>query len=140
MSRSKPVARSKRSQKSQRRTTKKSRQASRSKRRSNKQDAKRALNHFFGNGDIFSDFQFHGNIKWSARDLARMALLFSWSEKPCVTDAFTEAVKRCRQLAVTTVHTSYQGFMGALTNYVHIFIPLLILRLQHKMQKMGGEF
>jgi len=136
MSRSQPVGQSKRSRKSQRRTTKKSRQAS----RSNKKDAKRALNHFFGSGDIFSDYQFHGNIKWSARDLARMALLFSWSEKPCVTDAFTEALKRCRQLAVTTVHTSYQGFMGALSNYVHIFIPLLILHLQHKMQEIGGEF
>jgi len=98
------------------------------------------MNNFFGEEDIFSEYQFHGNIKWSAGDLARIGLLFSWSEKRYVTDAFTETVKRSKQMAITTVHTTYQGFMGAMANYVHIFIPLLILRLQQKMQEIGGEF
>ncbi len=140
MSRQKPPAHSKRSQKTQRRTTKKKRQANQGKRRANKLDAKQALDNFFGKGDIFPDLQFHGNIKWQAKDLARMALLFSWSEKNHVTDAFDESIKRCKKLGITAEHTTYQGFMGALTNYAHIFIPLLILRLQHRMQEMDSEF
>lgn len=140
MSRQPQVSQSKRSQKSQRRTTKKKRQANRVKKRANKVAAKQALNEFFGKGDIFPDVEFHGNIKWQAADLARIALLFSWSEKNSVTDAFAESIKRCTKLGITTLHTTYQGFMGALTNYVHVFIPLLILVLQERMQEIGGEF
>jgi hypothetical protein len=143
MSRCNSKKQSKRSQTVQRRNAKKAhkaRKASRPKRRSNKQYAKQAMNNFFGDADIFSEYQFHGNIKWTARDLARIGLLFSWSEKKYVTDAFTETVKRSKRMAITTVHTTYQGFMGAMANYVHIFIPLLILRLQQKMQGIGGEF
>jgi hypothetical protein len=139
MSRQSQPSHSKRSQKSQRRTTKKKLKTNRGKRRANKLDTKQALDDFFGKSDIFPDIQFHGNIKWRAKNLARIALLFSWSEKSCVTDAFAESMKRCKKLGVTTLHKTYQGFMGALTNYVHIFIPLLILRLQHRMQELGGE-
>jgi len=143
MSQRKSQKQSRRSQSVQRRNEKKVRKARKGRRpktRTNKQDAKQAMDNFFGDTDIFSEYQFHGNIKWSAGDLARIGLLFSWSEKRYVTDAFTETVKRSKQMAITTVHTTYQGFMGAMANYVHIFIPLLILRLQQKMQEIGGEF
>lgn len=143
MSRCKSPKQSKRSQTVQRRNAKKARKkrkACRPKKQTNKQHAIQAMNHFFGDTDIFSEYQFHGNIKWTAGDLARMGLLFSWSEKKYVTDAFTETAKRSKRMAITTVHTTYQGFMGAMANYVHIFIPLLILRLQQRMQEIGGEF
>jgi len=81
MSRNKSVQLAKRSKKSQRRDKKKIHQAKRRSKRSHKQDANRALNMFFGKGDIFSDYQFHGNIKWSPMDLCKLALLFSFSEK-----------------------------------------------------------
>jgi len=72
--------------------------------------------------------------------MAKMALLFSWSEKPNVTDAFVEALRRSGQLSLNTVHTTYQGFMGALTNYTHFFVPLMVLQLQRQMQDLGGRF
>jgi hypothetical protein len=98
------------------------------------------LNWFFGTGESFSEYQFHGNIKWLPAAIVRLALLFSWSEKRCVTDAFDEAARRCQTLAVKTCLTTYQGFMGALTNYTHIFIPVLISQLQRRMQEIGGPF
>ena len=73
------------------------------------------MKNFFGDKDIFAKYRFHGNITWKATDLARMGLLFSWSEKKNVTDAFTETVKRSMQLDAQITHTTYQGFMGALT-------------------------
>ncbi|MGB7344438.1 MAG: hypothetical protein WBD20_09515, partial [Pirellulaceae bacterium] len=139
MSRNKSVQQAKRSQTTQRREKKKARKAKKRSKRSHKQDANRALNQFFGIGDIFANYQFHGNITWSAMELCKLALLFSFSEKKFVTDAFDETLKRGRQLAIGTTHTTYQGFMGALTNYGHIFVPLMILRLQQQMQKLGGE-
>ena len=99
MSRKKRPSQSKRSQFTQRRAQRKSREAKRSRRQTNKDTAKETLNWFFGLDDIFSHLVFHGNIKWRASDLSRMALLFSWSEKVCVTDAFPESVKRCKKLA-----------------------------------------
>lgn len=127
----------------QRRKAKKDRKdqkVSRPQRQRNKQHANKAMKNFFGNEDMFAKFRFHGNISWRATDVARMAVLFSWSEKKNVTDAFTETVKRTKQLDAKITHTTYQGFMGALTNYNHIFIPTLISHLQQKMLNIGGEF
>ena len=98
------------------------------------------MTNFFGDDDIFSEYQFHGNIKWTAGVLARIALFFSWSEKNNVTDAFTETFKRAGQLGIVKTHTTYQGFMGALTNYAHIFISTLILRLQQRMKEIRAAF
>lgn len=61
-------------------------------------------------------------------------------EKKNVTDAFTETSKRAPKIGIPMTHTTYQGFMGALTNYVHILIPPLILRLQQKKQEIEGPF
>ena len=141
MSRRQHQSQSKRSLKTQRRTVKNQRQAIRKRKRPNKQIANQALNSFFeSETDIFSDYQFHGNIKWSATVVAKMALLLCWSEKVNITDGFTETLRRCQQLSLKTVHTTYQGFMGALTNYGHVFVPLMILQLQRQMQKTGGRF
>ena len=140
MSQGKSTQQSKRSKKTQRRAKKKVRKARNKSKALNKQHAQKAINSFLGDIDIFSDYQFHGNIKWAASDLTRIGLLLSWSEKKNITDAFTETFKRCQRMAITTVHTTYQGLIGALANYTHIFIPLLILQLQQKMQEVGGEF
>ena len=143
MSQRKSQKQAKHSRTVQRRKAKKvsrDKKAKRPERQRNKQHANKAMNNFFGGKDIFAKYRFHGNIKWEATDLARMALLFSWSEKENVTDAFTETVKRCMQLDAKITHTTYQGFMGALTNYNHILIPTLISQLQGKMLQIGGEF
>lgn len=140
MSRRKDSKQSPRSKAVLRRSKRKERKADRAKRQKNRHHVKQAMTNFFGDDDIFSEYQFHGNINWAAGVLARIALLFAWSEKKNVTDAFTETTRRAGQLGIAPTHTTYQGFMGALTNYVHIFIPMLILRLQQKIQKLGGPF
>lgn len=131
---------SKRSKQNRRAKASKNRKAKRDKLRTNCMDASQAIQSFFGHEDIFSDYQFHGNIKWSPEDLVKMALIFSWSEKRHVTDAFIEMLKRCNKLGITTTLTTYQGFMGALANYAHVLIPRLVEQLQEKMQQAGGEF
>lgn len=140
MSRRKDLKQSARSEAVVRRRNRKERKADRAKRQANRHHANQAIRNFFGDADIFSEYRFHGNIKWAAAVLVRIALLFSWSEKKNVTDAFTETFKRAGQLGIETTHTTYQGFMGALTRYSHIFMPALILQLQQKMQVCGGPF
>ena len=129
MSQGKSTQQSKRSNKTQRRAKKKVRKARNKSKALNKQHAQKAINSFLGDIDIFSDYQFHGNIKWAASDLTRIGLLLSWSEKKNITDAFTETFKRCQRMAITTVHTTYQGLIGALANYTHIFIPLSLIHI-----------
>jgi hypothetical protein len=140
MSRKKQISQSKRSRSAQRRVERKSKKSARRKKQTNGQSVKTAIDWFFGTGDIFSHLGFHGNIKWLASDLARMALLFSWSEKECVTDAFAESAKRCMKLGFAVTLTTYQGFILAITSYIHIFIPLMISQLHRRMQEVGGDF
>ena len=143
MSQRKSQKQAKHSRTVQRRKAKKvsrDKKAKRPQRQRSKQHANKAMNNFFCDKDIFAKYRFHGNITWKATDLARMGLLFSWSEKKNVTDAFTETVKRSGQLDAKITHTIYQGFMGALPNYNHIFISTLISQLQQKMLNIGGEF
>ena len=40
---------------------------------------------------IFQNVKTHGNIKWVARDLVMLAVLWVWSEKSQLTEAFTGA-------------------------------------------------
>lgn len=142
MVRTQSVANHRKDKKAQRRRERKARRDkhSRNRKPTNSQHARKALDHFLGLSDIFDDYRFHGNIKWMAMDLARFALVFFWSEKKNVTDAFTETFRRAGQMDITATHTTYQGFMGALSNYVHVFIPVLILQLQRKIRDAGGRF
>lgn len=140
MSRKNQSSQSKRSQKNMRRCEKKKRTTNRRQSRANKEDFKQALHWFFGTSNIFSDIRFHGNIKWLAMDLVQIALLLCWSEKPNITDAFYESLKRCKKLGVKTVHQTYQGYIGALSGYTHLLLPPLILLLQQKMAGCGVKF
>lgn len=141
MSRSlKEGSQSRRSQKIRRRQQKKLKTNQRAQRHRNRSHAKKAINWFFGVKNIFSHLSFHGNTKWKALDLTRLALLCFWSEKYNITDGFAEAMKRCRQLGFTVALTTYQGFMLALTNQLETFMPLLILQLHRQMEEVGGKF
>lgn len=106
----------------------------------NKHDFSAAFGWFFGTGDMFSDLKFHGNTGWRAWYLAMQALIFSWSEKKFVTDAFSESHKRCRQLGHAATVATYQGFMRALASSLGVLMPLMFLRLQQLMQEVGGRF
>jgi hypothetical protein len=106
----------------------------------NKHDFSAAFGWFFGTGNMFSHLKFHGNTGWGALELAMQALIFSWSEKDFVTDAFSESHKRCQQLKHAATVATYQGFMRALASSLGILMPLMLLRLQELMEEVGGQF
>lgn len=106
----------------------------------NKDDFNAQLSWFQGDTDIFSKMKFHGNTKWQPENLASQALIFSWSEKSCVTDAFDESLKRCGKLGIPTTHTTYQGFMGALANTRQIFMPQMTELLHQRIETLSSDW
>ena len=106
----------------------------------NKIDFGNQLDWFYDQENIFSKMKFHGNTKWNPRHLSSQALIFSWSEKFCVTDAFDESYKRSQKLGIPTALDTYQGFIRALANHRDRFIPSLSSHLQQKMKDIAGSF
>lgn len=105
----------------------------------NKDDFNQQLDWFFDDESIFSNRKLHGNTKWQPAELARQALIFSWSEKDCVTDGFEEFLKRCQKLKIPVAVKTYQGFMGALASTRQRFIPQLCSLLQQKTKALAGN-
>jgi hypothetical protein len=95
---------------------------------------------FLPDESIFVHVKFHGNTSWSPRGLVWQALFWSWSERRNVTDAFADATAWIQKTSGITPLSTYQGFMGALTRWTAIFIPLLWALLQARMEEWGGEF
>ena len=106
----------------------------------NKDDFNQQLDWFLDDESIFSNMNRHGNTKWQPADLARQALVFSWSEKDCVTDGFDESVKRCNKLKIPTAIGTYQGFMGALATTRQRIIPRLCSLLQQKSGEIASNY
>ena len=137
------MARKKATGKSRRKVSKNKRKKTRGKNKQtvkNKHDCTVALGWFFGTGTMFSHLKFHGNTGWRALDLVMQALIFSWSEKDFVTDAFSESHKRCQQLGLWITLMTYQGFMRAVASSLDVLMPLMFLRLQELMEEIGGSF
>lgn len=137
------MARKKASGKSRRKQSKNKKKKTRQqckKTAKNKHGFSAALGWLFGTGNMFTDLNFHGNTGWRAWDLAMQALIFSWSEKRFVTDAFSESHKRCRQLGHAATVATYQGFMRALASSLGVLMPVMFLRLQQLMEEVGGRF
>ena len=94
----------------------------------------------FPSDHIFTHVKFHGNTSWAPRDLVWQALFWSWSEYRNVTDAFCDAARWSKKISGTQPLSTYQGFLGALTRWTAIFIPLLWSVLQMRMEEWGGKF
>ena len=107
---------------------------------SNKKDLNAMLDWFLPDNRIFTDVKFHGNTTWSARSLVFLALCWSLSDSPFLTDSFTIAVSWCDSLLAGSPLRSYTGFMGAMTKWTTVFIDLLCQLLQIKMKQIGGKF
>ena len=88
---------------------------------------------------IFQDVKTHGNIKWVARDLVMLAVLWVWSEKSQLTEAFTEAAVWSKRLLGGVAVGSYQALTNALVTYGGQLVPLLWNRLQGLMKQVGGD-
>jgi len=106
--------------------------------RSNEDDFRRALDWILKCG-IFKDLSFHGNTKWQPVQLVALALLWVWSSKASLTDAFTDGHRWSTKLFGRVALTTYQGLVGALVTWTPTLIPLLWDRIHRLMEQTGGE-
>jgi IS4 transposase len=89
--------------------------------------------------NIFDGVTFHGNTSWLPVDLIVQALLWIWSGKSTLTEAFDDAVVKSRQLIGRIALSTYQGLAGALETWTPRFMPRLQMRLHELMQEIGGR-
>lgn len=88
---------------------------------------------------IFDDLKLHGNTKWRPVRLIALALLWVWSGKESLTDAFAEAQRWSTKLFGQAALTTYQGLVGALARWTPTLVPLIGERLQRLMEEIGAE-
>jgi hypothetical protein len=91
-------------------------------------------------GELFSQDEFHGNVRWSPDQLAAQALIWSWQETKQVTDAFTHAHEVCDELGLRETARSYTSLMNALERYDHLWMQRMRDRCQTLAQEVGGRF
>ena len=95
---------------------------------------------FLGDDGVFAKLKFHGNTSWSPCRLVWLAILWSWSERRHLTDAFTEATEGCRKVFGASPLNSYQGFLQVLARWASPFMEILWSLLHARMQEIGGKF
>jgi hypothetical protein len=98
------------------------------------------LNWFLPDDTIFGKLRFHGNTSWLPVSLIWLAIFWSWSIHPNLTDAFDDALSCCRSLSMDGVLGTYQGMMNALSRWTDAFIRLLFGVLQSRMEEISGKF
>lgn len=105
----------------------------------NVQQVREALSWLLDPG-IFECFVFHGNTSWAPVELIVLALLWIWSDRPKLTDAFDDARSQSGKLVGKAALTTYQGMAGALQTWTPSFMPQLQIQLHHLMQEIGSRF
>jgi hypothetical protein len=93
---------------------------------------------WFLNDAIFTNLSFHGNTKWLPCQLAAMALLWVFSDKEALTDAFDKAHRWSTKLFGGVALTTYQGMALALVTWTPTWMPLLWKRLHGLMEIVAG--
>lgn len=88
----------------------------------------------------FSKMRLHGNTIWLPSQLVILAVLWAWSDKHRLTDAFRYSKELSLRMFGVVAVTSYQGFLGALVRWQKILLPLVCQRLWQLMKKSGGEY
>lgn len=81
----------------------------------------------------------HGNVGWTPGSLVALAVLWVWSDRSTLTDAFEDACRLARRMFGGVAVTSFQGLMGALRSYGPQLLPAVWLQLQGLMEEHGGE-
>jgi hypothetical protein len=105
---------------------------------SNGDALRRALDGILKSG-IFEDLSFHGNTKWQPVQLVALALLWVWSSKTALTDAFSDAHRWSTKLFGKAALTTYQGLAGALATWTPALMPLLWDRIHRLMEQANAE-
>lgn len=90
--------------------------------------------------ELFSEAEFHGNIKWKADQLAAQAVIWSWQETKNVTDAFNQTLEICEELGLKYTAMTYASFMNALHRYDDVFVARLREQYQTLAEEVGGKY
>jgi hypothetical protein len=90
--------------------------------------------------EIFKHLKLHGNTKWVAAELVVLAVLWVWSDHPCLTGAFAEAYEWSMKMFGHAAVGSYQALTGALVTWTPQLLPLLWSRLHVLMEQCGGKY
>lgn len=104
--------------------------------KTNGDDLQKAVNWVLTDG-IFADLRLHGNVKWTALALVRLAIFWVWSSEPGLVEAAKCAIVQVAKLFGGVAVSSYQALTGALTRYTTQLLPVLWARMQHLMQQYG---
>jgi hypothetical protein len=97
-----------------------------------------AINWFIQKGSL-RNLSFHGNTSWCASELITLALLWTWSASPKLTEAFDDACIQSRKLFGKAALTTYQGLAGALKRWTPTFMSLLQTRIHELIEEIGGR-
>lgn len=99
----------------------------------------KSINWLLGDSDIFVNEAFHGNIKWSPKQLAFQALVWAFQESRNVTDSFDRALACCEKLAMPETAKTYPRFINALARYKCVASRVRD-RIQECAEQVGGRF
>ena len=91
------------------------------------------------NDDMFSHLTLHGNIKWKARQLVTLAVLWVWSGRATLGRSFVHARRLSRAMFGLVAVTTYQGLTGALKTWSPKLLPAVQKRLHKLMEQVGGN-
>ena len=107
---------------------------------SNKTQLSELVQWVLPNQTVFSQDEFHGNVRWNPHQLAAQTLVWSWQETKYVTDAFEHAQEVCEELGWQQTARSYTSLMNALERYDHLWMQRMQDRCQTLAEEVGGRF
>ncbi len=96
----------------------------------NRSSLRRAVEWVVSEG-MFTHLRFHGNVKWTAAALVRLAIFWVWSSETSLVAAAQEAIAQVTTFWGVAAVSSYQALTGALRSYTTQLLPVLWQRLQH---------
>lgn len=94
----------------------------------------------FVDSTVFTKTMFHGNIKWLPDQLTIQALIWTWQESKCVTDAFDRSLEVCDQLGLAETAKTYTAFMNALSRYRDIMVNRLQFQFQDLAETLAEQY
>jgi hypothetical protein len=88
---------------------------------------------------IFAGHKRHGNMNWSLRWLATMALLWSWGDEEGLRERFEAGLEVLKHLDPREkCGRTYQGFIRILAKWSDRLRAILVARLRERMRSIAG--
>ena len=102
--------------------------------RTNGDDLRRAVA-WIVNDKMFAGMSLHGNVKWTAAALVRLAVFWMWNPNSSLVEAANDAIACVERVFGDQALRSYQTLVNALKRYSDQLLPVLRCRLQALMEE-----